>query len=307
MINKAAAKRLILAVWGGILRGEMYEREVCEGGNHNSAHRMNALLRAIIIFCGVFSAIDHAFAQFSFASLSSTNVGDVFDIKISGNYAYLAATQNGLTIVDVSNPMNPVRAGQIFNGGNAIGVAVSGHYAYLANFNDGLRIYDVSDPRHPTNVARGSDGGFAEQVRVAGNYAYVTGGHIGLRIYDVSNPASPIMVGQTNNGGLSFNVIVSGNYACVTYPNSSNTLCVYDVSNPANPASVYLSGSGYDFGEALSSNRLYVAQQGDKYARGCQRLGPGDSFSLQYRQLFSFGGSLRRVNGRNYRRRRGRW
>lgn len=261
-LTRHRPKSLILGVKANILRGESNEKEALEGRHHASGYQMRTLLWAIVILCGMFGAIDHAFAQFSFVSVGSTNVGSILDLKISGNYAYLAAEFDGFGIVDVSNPMNPIAAGQVYDGGIGavgLGVAVSGHYAYLANNNDGLRIYDITRPSNPVNVGHGSSANAVNHLTVSGNYAYMTG-YGGLQIYDVSSPANPVMVGQTNNG-LSWNVIVSGKFGYVTAGGTPTALRIFDVSNPANPVAVYRSGSGIYIGEALSGNLLYVADE----------------------------------------------
>jgi hypothetical protein len=39
--------------------------------------------------------------------------GQAWDVAVSGNYAYVADGTNGLQVIDVSNPANPQRVGQI--------------------------------------------------------------------------------------------------------------------------------------------------------------------------------------------------
>ena len=80
---------------------------------------------------------------------------------------------NGLVIVDVSNPAAPTLKGSYDTAGSSAGVAVAGNYAYVADGDNGLVIVDVSNPAAPTfkrqlRYRQGSTG-----VAVAGNYAYV--------------------------------------------------------------------------------------------------------------------------------------
>src|SRR5687767_4323010 len=37
--------------------------------------------------------------------------GEVFDVKVSGQYAYLALGWSGLAVIDISNPTNSVQVG----------------------------------------------------------------------------------------------------------------------------------------------------------------------------------------------------
>ena len=59
-------------------------------------------------------------------------------VAVSGGYAYVADWEDGLVVVDVSEPANPARAGGYDTSGSARGVAVAGDYAYVADGNSGL-------------------------------------------------------------------------------------------------------------------------------------------------------------------------
>ena len=65
----------------------------------------------------------------------------------STTYAYVATGNEGLAVVDVTNPASPVTLGQIGLGGNATGVAVSRSLgiAAVANGSD-LALVDVGNP-----------------------------------------------------------------------------------------------------------------------------------------------------------------
>ena len=177
----------------------------------------------------------------------------VTDIKVSGNYAYVANRDNGSTIVDISNPSSSIITGSYDTAGHAIGISVSGNYAYViegydlnvsfsgnyANVVDtdnGLLIVDISDPSSP--VLKGSYRTAQEikSVSVSGNYAYVAADNNfnnGLLIVDISNPSSPILKGACNGIRYACCVSVSGNYAYVT--TDSDSLFIVDISDPSSP------------------------------------------------------------------------
>ena len=60
-------------------------------------------------------------------------------VFVQGNYAYVAADiDNGLQVIDISDPTNPRGVGQLTNTGSlalngAISVFVQGNYAYVAS------------------------------------------------------------------------------------------------------------------------------------------------------------------------------
>jgi hypothetical protein len=77
--------------------------------------------------------------------------GDAHDVKVVGNYAYVALGAGGLAVIDVSNRTNCTRVGGYQPSAFAAGMAVSGNYAYVADRYDGLEVIDVSNP---TNCVR---------------------------------------------------------------------------------------------------------------------------------------------------------
>ena len=99
--------------------------------------------------------------------------GYVRGVAVAGGYAYVADYENGLVVVDVSDPANPTRVGGYDTSGSAQGVAVSGGYAYVADGGSGLVVVDVSDPVNPTYASGYDTYGSAYDVAVAGGYAYV--------------------------------------------------------------------------------------------------------------------------------------
>ncbi|MCD4810439.1 MAG: tandem-95 repeat protein, partial [Methanosarcinales archaeon] len=182
-------------------------------------------------------------------------IGIVFDIKISGSYAYIVNDNEDLVIVDISDPTAPTLAGS-YDTGYALGVAVSSNYAYVADDENGLVIIDISNPAAPTLAGSYDTAGYAKGVAVSGNYAYVADHHNGLVILDISNPAVPTLAGSYDTAGYAFGVAVSGSYAYVA---SNNGLVIVNVNNPAAPT---LTGSygiaGLTMGVVVSGSYAYV-------------------------------------------------
>jgi hypothetical protein len=185
-----------------------------------------------------------------------------YDVKVVGNYAYIALNQGGLAVFDISNPANPVRVGGYDTSGWAYGVAVSGNYAYVADSEAGLQVIDVSNPANPARVGGYDTSGWAYGVAVSGNYAYVADSEAGLQVIDVSNPANPVRVGGYDTSGAAAGVAVSGSYAYVADGRAG--LEILDVSNPANPVHVgsrdtSRDTSGDALGVVVVADRIYVA------------------------------------------------
>ena len=107
-------------------------------------------------------------------------------------WAYLAAFENGVRILDASDPFYPVEA-HVFDPGNVSDLLVAGHLAYLALGSDGIAIYDLSDPAAPVMVGSLPTTS-ARRLARRGPWLYVADLSGGLRIIDVSNPAAPIWI-----------------------------------------------------------------------------------------------------------------
>ncbi len=73
-----------------------------------------------------------------------------YSVAVQGNYAFIAAYDDGLVIYDITNPAAPDLTGIYDTQGNARGIAVAGSYAYVADGYGGLRVL-TSPCRSRTN------------------------------------------------------------------------------------------------------------------------------------------------------------
>jgi hypothetical protein len=124
---------------------------------------------------------------------------------------------NGITILDLSNPLKPTSMGRFTTEleSGVHNVWVEGNYAYLVvdGGGNGLRILDISDPTSPQVVARYFAGSsFLHDVYVRDGLAFLSHWNAGLVILDVGNgiaggiPEAPVEIsrletvgGQTHN------------------------------------------------------------------------------------------------------------
>ncbi|OPY19437.1 MAG: LVIVD repeat protein [Methanomethylovorans sp. PtaU1.Bin093] len=110
----------------------------------------------------------------------------VDEVVLSENYAFITGYENGLFVVDITDPSVPKLVGSYDTQG-ADNIAVSGNYAYIA-VGDGLVILDISNPSGPAFAGKYNIGS-ALDVAVAGNYAYIAGWVTGLSTLNVEKPA----------------------------------------------------------------------------------------------------------------------
>jgi hypothetical protein len=136
---------------------------------------------------------------------------DVQDVAVSGTFAYLAAGDDGLQIIDVSNPLTPLQRSAVSGIGNATTVAVDSHYAYVGGFGD-LQVVDIRDPAKPQVVAH-YPGYDAFKLAISGSYACL-GGASWLTFVDISDPTNPKLAGRSGMSGPT-GVAIAGRYAYI--------------------------------------------------------------------------------------------
>ncbi|MBI5805747.1 hypothetical protein HZA73_06835 [candidate division TA06 bacterium] len=113
------------------------------------------------------------------------------NIVINNYYAYLCQ-QGQVSIIDIFNPLVPVRV-STYNG-ECYKTCVNDNYLYIANGYGGITIVDVHDPFHPKFVSRLGLPGRTLGVAASGNYAFAVGDNgCGLRVVNVGDKQHPFL------------------------------------------------------------------------------------------------------------------
>ena len=152
-----------------------------------------------------------ALAAFDIPLAGQIAYGVPHDVAVSGDYAYVAS-QEAVSVFDISTPANPIQVAVIDTVGSAEGVAVSGTYLYVAAWDAGLQRIDISNPLSPSLAGGVDTPGYAYGVAVDGGYAYVADHAAGLRVIDVSSLAE---VNSYDTAGYAWEVAVSDSYVFV--------------------------------------------------------------------------------------------
>ncbi|WP_340107043.1 Ser-Thr-rich GPI-anchored membrane family protein [Rhodohalobacter sp. 8-1] len=187
--------------------------------------------------------------------------GEAWDVQVSGNYAYIADEDGGLTIADITNPSNAFEVGSIETPGRALTIDVIGNLAYVADERGGLQVYNISDPANPTEVGSFDTLDDAWGIAVSGDHAYIAVESDGLQIIDISDPENLTEIGRFDTPGNAVNVQVRGDYAYVA--DYSSGLRILDISDPANPTEVSFLDAQDDVWDVdLKGTYAYVADHG---------------------------------------------
>lgn len=132
---------------------------------------------------------------------TGTNALDHADsVAVSNGFAYVTASySNKLTVIDISNPLNPTIVASLADPRMIfpVDVAIQGNFAYVANqvsTSAQLTVVDISTPSNPRVVGSLTNSFLngAYRIRLRGNFAYVSGSSAeALSAIDISDPAHP--------------------------------------------------------------------------------------------------------------------
>jgi len=225
--------------------------------------------------------------------LSSLLVNPANDVRVAGNYAYIATgglfgnsgpppyggsqfAESSLEVADISNPNNPVVVGSVSvgiwsssAGGSGESYALPqrlaqvGSRVYFCDGISGVKSIDVSSPTNPV-ASSGQSGGCSIvspysdlSMAVTNERVFFANGCSGLQIEDATDPASPVALGSCPSC-LANDIQLAGSYAYVAA--GAGGLGIFDVSNPSNPVLIASNNppNGNAVAAAVSGNNVFV-------------------------------------------------
>ena len=138
--------------------------------------------------------------------------GNIGDVAVSGNYAFLANNGYGLSVVNISDPTLPTES-SLFeltydNGWDSAKIVIAGNYAYYAVPDIGVHIFDISDPLNLQEISFYPT--WSMGIAVSGDLFFVANPIGEIRAVSVSDPANPTKVGNYRTSAA-FDVVVAGN------------------------------------------------------------------------------------------------
>ena len=215
-----------------------------------------------------------------FSALAGADEVRIFGIA-GRTYAMVAAgVDNGVQIMDITDPAHPSPVSAAFDGSGGFsalagadevrifGIAGRTYAMVAAGVDNGVQIMDITDPAHPSPVSAAFDGsgGFsalagADEVRIFGiagrTYAIVAAhSDDGVQIMDITDPAHPSPVSAAFDGSGGFSALDGANgmdvfgvgdrtYAMVA-SFGDDGVQIMDITDPVHPTpvSAAFDGSG---------------------------------------------------------------
>jgi hypothetical protein len=166
-------------------------------------------------------------------------------MQVVGNLVYVLLRNQGLSILDMSDPVHPVVRGKFalsaYGDSFYPNLSVTNNRVYISvGGNTGLHLVtlDVTNPASPSLLANALVSGYL--AAVSGNLAYLTDDLFfgNLQIWDISDPSNPLL--RSTPPLTVKKVQIVGGLAYVidtSYPfGPQNGLWILDISDPAHPS-----------------------------------------------------------------------
>jgi len=193
------------------------------------------------------------------------SVGAVMDCVGHGDHAFAAAGENGLYVLDVSDPETLGTVAHRELDGYANGLYLSGSTLYVVGIGDVytgtggfLQVVDVTLPESPLVLGSVGLEGEPMEVVVRGNTAYVATQTKGVALVDVSDPSDLSLLSAYDTSGVCYDVLLWG--GMLLCADGLNGFSILDISDSLYPKKVI---GGYDLGNvqdiSLWDNYLFLA------------------------------------------------
>jgi hypothetical protein len=174
-------------------------------------------------------------------------LGDAWDVWVHAGFAYIADTNAGMTVIDISTPSEPSYVGTTTWADryqNAEIIRGEGNTVYIAAGTRGFITIDISDPLQPvvSSIYRPTRIAYAEGLAVRNGIVYLAMGseflkistiENGLHIFDATDPYSLILLGKARFLDWPEGVLVAGNIAYVA--NTWTGARSIDINDPTQP------------------------------------------------------------------------
>ncbi len=191
---------------------------------------------------------------------------DFEELSISGSKVYVAYDDQGLSILDISDPYDVVEIGTHDPGDRFptyLTAEVFGEYAFIGTYT-GVRIYDISVSSVPSYLSYYNSPEYPHETVSVGNYSYTAADADGLVIMDITDRQRPKAINYVYyDMGHFYGLDVKGDYAYATDIGAINiaALKVFDISDPYNVDFVafYPISTDWIWGVTIYGDNAYIA------------------------------------------------
>jgi len=147
-----------------------------------------------------------------------------------GSTLYTAAHQNGIYVIDVSNPASPQKTGALSLAPDAAAwnVLARDSFLFIANGRHGLAVAGTAGGLHL--VTRLELPGTATDLVLKDNTLVMSLGVAGLATVSVADPRNPVLLDTAGTAGCTWGIGIAGN---LVVSGSWRVLELFDIANPS--------------------------------------------------------------------------
>jgi hypothetical protein len=180
-------------------------------------------------------------------------------VQVRDGFAYLAAFDLGLLIVDVRSPSAPKLVARIEAPGDTMDVRLQGGLAYLAQEPFGVVVVDISEPTKSRQVGSIELPGCAHSLAVTEQFVVVALLAQGAALLHLHQGETPKLVSHYRPAAEARNLHLESNLLFLAQ--GSGGLEIYDVSQPEEPRFIARRETrDYVFDVKAAGPRAYVAE-----------------------------------------------
>lgn len=147
---------------------------------------------------------------------SDWNSNKGLGLDVEGDLAYIAASDEGLYIINITDKDTITEYGHVDTPGNATDVLIEGNLAFVADGNGGIQIINIQNSATPTILGSYNTPGNARRMILQETTLFVADGAGGVQVLDVANPAHPLLLTQLLTGEYVYDVDLMGGILVVT-------------------------------------------------------------------------------------------
>ncbi len=199
------------------------------------------------------------------AYLGAYDVGtsNAWTLRASGNFLFACFLDNGLRIVNMSNPTSLQHVATISNapGSLTYDCAAVGNRLYVANYNE-LCVYDISTITAPINVGNLSIS-YLYSVEVSYPYLFV-GTAIGYTVYNITSPMPLYIMAFDVGGGNIMSLKRTGEALLIGAAGSGFKLVI--VKDPRFNQVLYNNMSGLIYNTEAFCDKMIISKGGDGFS-----------------------------------------
>ena len=176
------------------------------------------------------------------------------DVAVQGGYAYIAAGNEGLVIVDITDVEDPEVVESLDMDINATRLEVQGGFAYVVGNERWLKIVNISNHVNPREVGSYNQMRPSE-IDLRGTNLFMVGTRHGFRVINVSDPADIQEVRHVDHQRDFEDICLDGDYAHCLHGNSVFT---FNISNFENVEEISVLDTWRDVHQIVAQDDIAV-------------------------------------------------